>query len=276
MARLPGSEHEWAVWREPTVHFVFIALLMFVSHMAAQRIRGTDRLEIRQDLILARAAQIEAAIGLPLTPDERQLLEDNFIDEQILVREARLLGLDDDPQVRDLLAQKMLDVLSAEVLRPSRTELEAFYEQNRAAYSSPPRVWLTELIVPGTHPRSTELTAALQAGAAPADLPGASALQVSPLDSVSSSDLQRIFGDSIAARVLAAAPATWVGPRTSVRGQHWLWVASLLPGATPPLDSVSAQVRLDWVAERESTVLREKVDALRERYTIVFVGEEER
>ncbi|MEZ4425233.1 MAG: peptidylprolyl isomerase [Gemmatimonadota bacterium] len=276
MARLPGGERGRAVWREPTVHFVLIALLMFGAHTATQRIRGADRVEIRHDLVLARAAQIEAAIGLPLTPDELQRLEDNFIDEQILVREARLLGLDDDPQVHDLLAQKMLDVLSAGVLRPSRAELESFYAQHRAAYSSAPRVWLTELIVPAAHPGSAALAAALQSGSAPADLPGASTLQASPLDSVSSTDLQRIFGDSMATRVLAASPTSWVGPYTSVRGQHWLWVASVLPGSTPPLDSISAQVRVDWVAERESTVLREKVDELRERYTIVFVDENER
>jgi hypothetical protein len=58
-----------------------------------------------------------------------------------------------------------------------------------------------------------------------------------------------------------------------VRGQHWIRVISHTEPLTPPLDSIRAQVRLDWIVEQEEVRLERRVDELRDRYSIVFTPE---
>ena len=74
--------------------------------------------------------------------------------------------------------------------------------------------------------------------------------------------------------IATARSGDLIGPHHSVRGQHWIRVISRTEAATPPLDSVRAQVRLDWIVEQEEARLERRVDELRDRYSIVFTGPE--
>ena len=130
-----------AVLREPLLHFVLLAALLFgVSALFGG---GDNVIDITNDEIDWRVLQFEAQEGRKLTDEERLLVRERLIDERVLVREAKAEGLDADDRIDDILVQKMLHVLSGEVIQPTDEELQAFYAMNSGRYATEATVTLT-------------------------------------------------------------------------------------------------------------------------------------
>lgn len=258
--------------REPTFHFALLAAALFLAN-AVLRPRG-DETQIEIDLadVEARIELIEQNTGAPLTLEQRQQVQNDYVDEQILVREALALGLEDDPRIHDFLAQKMLHVLSADVIRATQAELEVFFGQNVARYTPEETVVVEEVVIATSDPLPPGLAGQLRNGRPSGQLDTDLQLRANVLSDVTVRDLVGIFGDETGRRVFAAAIGDWTGPHVTVRGQHWLRVTYRTESVPPPLESVREQVRLDWIVEQENVRLRERVAQLRDRYLIKFRG----
>lgn len=265
-----------SVLREPTVHFLALAALLFVVDAVAARRGEANVIEVDPAELEARVMAIEATLGAPLSAADREQVREAYIDEQVLVREARALGLEDDARVDDFLAQKMLHVLSADVIQPTDAELEGFFQANRARYASPATVTIEELVVAVTGATPAPLLRRLRAGTPAGRLSAAVPLRTSVLTDTSLDDLTALFGAETAALVFRAGTGSWVGPHVTVRGQHWFRVTARTEAVMPPLATVREQVRLDWVADQEEVRLERRLDELRGRYRVVYTDEDER
>ncbi|MDH3207580.1 MAG: peptidylprolyl isomerase [Gemmatimonadota bacterium] len=254
--------------REPLVHFVALAALLFgVSALFGP---GDDVIEITRDEIEWRILQVEAQEGQRLTDDERQLVLERYIDERVLVREAQALGLAEDERIDDILVQKMLHVLSGDVIQPSDEELRAYYAGNSERYAVEATVTVDEVVLPVGAPLPTELLD----GAEPAELTGGGLVASRVMSRLSLDDLAQIFGDASASAVFGTEVGDWVDAYESVRGQHWFRVRERSEAIVPPLEVVREAARLDWIAEQEDRRLLARVAELRARYDVVVEGEE--
>jgi hypothetical protein len=252
-----------SVLREPLLHFVLLAAVLFaVSALVGG---GDDVIEISQDEIDFRVLQIEAEEGLRLNEQERQLVRERYIDERVLVREAQALGLEADDRIDDILIQKMLHVLSGDVIQPTEEELAAFYAVNFERYATEATVTVDEIVTREGEP----LPAELGEGADPADLSSGALVASRVMSRLTSDDLSQIFGEEAAGAVFASEVGAWVDAYRSVRGQHWFRVRERAEATVPPLEVVREAVRLDWIAEQEDRRLLARVAELRERYTVV-------
>lgn len=256
------------ILREPTSHFVLLAAVLFAANAAMESWRGSvitvDRVQIE-----VRIAELEALRGAPLSPEERQLVEEAYIDEQVLVREALDMGLEADRRIDDILVQKMLHVLSGDVIQPTEGELRAFYDANRASYTPEPALTIEEVVIAAGSPAAGDLVEELRTGASARELAESPDMRSSVLRQVTGGDLRRLFGPVTAELILSANTEGWIGPHETVRGQHWFRIVERTTPELPPLDSVRERVRLDWVADQEAARLDQAVRGLRERYNIV-------
>lgn len=257
------------ILREPTSHFVLLAAVLFAANAALESWRGNvitiDRVQVE-----VRIAELEALRGAPLSPEERQLVEDAYIDEQVLVREALDMGLEADRRIDDILVQKMLHVLSGDVIQPTEDELGAFYEANRASYTPESTLTIEEVVIAGGSPAAGTVVERLQAGASAQEFAENPGVRASVLREVTGGDLRRLFGPVTAELILSANTEGWIGPHETVRSQHWFRIVEQTIPELPPLDSVRERVRLDWVADQEAARLDLAVGELRERYNIVI------
>ena len=257
------------ILREPTSHFVLLAAVLFGANAVLESWRGNvitiDRVQID-----VRIAELEAIRGAPLSPEERQLVEDAYIDEQVLVREALDMGLEADRRIDDILVQKMLHVLSGDVIQPTEDELREFYEANRASYTPESTLTIEEVVIAGASPAAGDLVARLRVGASALELAESSDARSSVLRAVTGGDLRRLFGPVTAELILSANTEGWIGPHETVRGQHWFRIVEQTTPELPPLDSVRERARLDWVADQEAARLDQAVRELRDRYNIVI------
>jgi len=228
--------------REPTLHFAVIAATLFGISFVTQSLRRPV-VDVDRAAVERRIEQLERARGSSLPRLERQLAEAAYIDEQILAREARVRGFDDDERIRGILSQKMLHVLSGEVPQPTDAELRAYYEENRGRYGRDPAVTV--------------------------DVAAPDARTV--LRAVTQGELTWSFGDATARLVFAAPRGKWVGPHQSARGERWFRVIERTAATEgPSLDTIREQVRFDWMAQKEEALLRARVAELRKRYAVRF------
>ena len=93
---------------------------------------------------------------------------------------------------------------------------------------------------------------------------------------VSLLDISRQFGDQLAREfaegLIDADPAagTWLGPFTSVFGQHWVWRGDRLPQRVNTVDEVSADLQRDLRRAAEDDAIEQWVDARLARYEVVL------
>ena len=249
--------------REPTLHFAIIAAALFGISFVTQSLRRPV-VEVDRGAVERRIRQLERARGSSLPGAERELAEDAYIDEQILAREARVRGFDDDERIRGILSQKMLHLLSGDVPQPTDAELRAYYEANRARYGRGAAVTLEAVRVPA-HLAPRQRHAVWD----PASIAAAASEARTVLTAVTLGELTWSFGDATARLVFAAPTGKWVGPHQSADGARWFRVMDRT-GATeaPSLDTIREQVRFDWMAEKEEALLRARVADLRKRYAV--------
>ena len=267
----PGSSLR-AVIGEPTLHFFLIAAVIFALYAITQG--GNEYLlEISQREIDARIFLQELSRGEELSAEQRQLITSTYVEEQILVREALSMGLDNDVRIHDMLAQKMRHVLSANVIQPSAEELTEFYRRNSPRYEIMAMVTADEVVFNSTEPLAVEVMALLQSQAEPDALLAVEAGTVSVLPRVNPVDLSNIFEDAFSQNVFAASINQWIGPFASNRGQHWLRVTQKVSARIPPLEEIIDRVRLDWIGAEEELRLQQEIDKLWERYSIVIIDD---
>jgi len=258
---------------EPTAHFFVIALVIFALYAVTQS-GNENLLEIDQREINARIFMQELSRSEELNLVQRELVTAFYIEEQILVREALTMDLDNDERIHDILAQKMRHVLSGSIIQPTGEELQEYYEENNARFETPASMTLDELVFDSRDPLGPSIVESLQQGANTDTLLSMSEGTAAPLPNVNSVDLANIFEQEFADRVLAADLGQWEGPYVSNRGQHWLRAIERTPAALPALEEIADLVRLEWIAAEEEARLQQEVDKLWDEYTIVINNNE--
>ncbi|MEX1256381.1 MAG: peptidylprolyl isomerase [Gemmatimonadota bacterium] len=270
---MPERSRLSRVLREPTLHFALGAALLFgIAWVFGSR---ANVVEVDRGLVEWEILQVETLRGAPLSAAERADIEEGVINERVLVREALALGLDDDERIHDLLVQKMLHVLSADVIQPSEAELEAYFEADPMRYANPASVTVEELVLLTQDALPSSLATQLERGVPLSEIQTGVPRTGGGLRDVPREDLAVIFDGATADAAFAADIGRWVGPYLSARGQHWLRTTERTDAVPRPLEVVREMVRLDWITEEEEARLSERIAEIRERYTIVFVGGEE-
>ncbi|MFM1897001.1 MAG: hypothetical protein RLZZ385_2075 [Pseudomonadota bacterium] len=257
--------------REPTLHFLLLAGLLFLVYGLRSR-EAADTLQIDWQEVQARMVMEELNRGAPLSAEERRQLEQTVLDDHILVLEAKAQGLDNDPRINDMLAQKMRHVLSGEISQPSVDELQAYYQNNRNTYAVPASVTVEELVFSSREPLPESVQTQLQGGTPLADIATESPSSKGVLPRVTQRDLASIFDDEFAFLAFYAPAGTWAGPFLSNRGQHWLRVTEQHPATVHPFEQIQDLVRMDWITAKEDERLRLELDRLAEKYAISFIN----
>ena len=254
---------------EPTVHFFVIAVVVFIVY-AISSLSGDDVIELDQREIDARILMQEMVSGQPLTSEQQEFITASYVEEQILVKEAVELGLDNDARIHDMLAQKMRHVLSGDIIQPTPAELESFYSSNSELYRAPATVSVDELILDTRNEIPIEIQTLISEGVNSDEIlemaPGSSA----PLPNANHLDLSNIFAPEFADAVFQSQGNEWIGPFSSNRGQHFLKIIERSEERIPPMAEIADRVRLDWITQEEEIRLQQEVNKLWDRYEIII------
>lgn len=266
------------VLREPILHFVAIGGLLFLvfggSADDAPLEQPAARITITEGEIRNLAAVFERTWRRPPSEAELQGLIDDRIDEEVLAREAKALGLDQgDTVIRRRLRQKMEFIASdlAPPPPPGDAELEDFLERNPERFEQPGRLSFAQILLPdaATGGEARTLLARLDE----TDRPDIASLGAPTLlDAVhhdrTVNEVASLFGAGFAASLERLPQGSWAGPVSSPFGRHLVRIEERHPAVVPPLAEVREAVARELTALRREEARDAFISGLRERYEI--------
>ena len=274
MSKGEAQSNRWRRWlRDPLVAFLAIGAAVFGAEWA---LRDNSRTVVVTPAQAERLAELWATqMGRAPSASELDALIDDHVREEILVREAKRLRLDeDDVIVRRRLAQK-LSFLSEDLAAlepPPAAALQRYFEANRQRYETPATVSFSHIYF---SPDSRQ-DAAADARRALAGLnPQAWRSTGDPFmlgRTYAYSSMARVrkdFGDAFAEALAGLdVDAAWQGPLQSSYGFHLLRVDARTAAKGADYASVAVRVGADFDAQRRAEANRRYFDDLLARYEV--------
>jgi parvulin-like peptidyl-prolyl isomerase len=272
--------------REPLVHFLLLGAILFGVYGYVQRGPGGVEQSKQIRLTINDLSQLYQLFKSqwrrdPTSEELRAMVEDK-VQEEVLYREALVLGIDkDDTIVKRRMAQKMQflaeDIAAAR--EPTREELATWYEPHRDQFASPPRVSFRHLYFSpdrrGVHARDDAAAALTKLAGQPED----SKLAATVADTFMFQEyyrdrapefLGKEFGPNFALAVAKLSPGSWQGPVESGFGWHLVFIDTLIPGGLPAFEEVETDVKTAWLAEQKAQAWQKAYQDMRAKYTVLL------
>ncbi|MEM6578026.1 MAG: peptidylprolyl isomerase [Pseudomonadota bacterium] len=263
-----------AVLREPLVHFliggaVILALFGIVDETPPPA--PENLLEISERDVDRLVSRFEATWRRPPSDEELLHLVDQLVRQEVLVREALALDLDQgDEIVRQRLVQKMTFLAEGSVAAVEATddELQAHMIENPERFQRPATAAFAQyLLREGVEAADAVGVLAedgdIESFVTPTLLPGRFPLTTQTI-------IDRTFGNGFFDALQVVEPGVWSGQITSAYGRHVVFVERVEPAGFPALADVRDAVELDWRTIRESELVEERIQALLSRYEVVL------
>lgn len=264
------------ILREPLIHFLGIGVAVFAAfELTSDRdsFERQDAIVVAEDQTARLIAEFEAVWRRAPTEAEVERLVEDFVREEIYVREALTLGLDqNDAVIRRRLRQKMefLDNSVVESLVPTEEELRAFFAENAADYVVGGRIAFEQVFLGefSDKAKTAAARAALSSGVDLASvgertlLPSAMGLSDEPV-------VDGVFGRGFFAALEALPPNEWRGPIKSGFGVHFVRILVRREPRTPAFDAVREKVLGAWRREKSEELKELSFARLRERYDVI-------
>ena len=265
--------------REPLLHFALIGAAIFAAaHVTEQwRQASQTRLTLDGGLESRLAGLYRTQFGVAPTASQLHGIVDDYLDDEVLYREALRLGLDqDDEIIRRRLIQK-LEFLQRDAVantNPAPAELRNFYAGHTRQFSLAPRVSFAQVYFSADQggdahalDRAREARAQWQARGEMVD--GDASTFETEYSGVTRDDATRLFGDSqIVASLFSQAPGDWSEPVHSGLGWHLIKVLAVDAARVLPFEQVLPDVRAAYLNEAAARDRRQRLDALRAKYSV--------
>jgi PPIC-type PPIASE domain len=271
--------------REPLVHFLAFALIVFVVYRALAPAAGggtSGRIVVTGEKVEQMAARFAQIWQRPPTAQEIKGLIDEQVKEEIYVREALSLGLDkDDTVIRRRLRQKMelLSDAGADALSSTDAELDAYLKAHQEKFAVSPAISFQQVFLnPERQGVGIDQTAASIQKTLKSDpeieattLGDASLLPAEmPLTSLLS--IRHMFGREFAEAIGNAEVGVWTGPFASSFGLHIVRVSERREGRIPALAEVRDAVVREWTNDKRKELENDHLNTLLKQYEVTVEG----
>ena len=262
--------------RDPMVHFLVIGCVLFVTSEGLSNNGATPTLEVTAEQVERLRTSFTQRHGSPPGADQLLARVNAHIDEELLVRRARQLGLErDDPVVRRRLVQKM-EVLMGDpqsVAEPDASTLLAWLNDHGDVFARPTRVTLEHVFFDRTRRGGSTASAArdarktLMSGADPTSM-GDPFLRGARFSQQTAEGLSGVFGVGFSREAFALPLGQWQTLESSY-GYHVARVTERAEVVLPTLEESRPRVLRHWRQAQASTQRARTMEAMRADYRII-------
>ena len=273
---------------EPLLHFVAIgaALFLFFQWSGGGSGSGSNRIVLTAGQIEHLRAGCARTWQRPPTDVELKGLIDEWVREEIAVREAMAAGLDrDDTIVRRRLRQKLEFLVEdvADASPPSEQDLRAWLSSHADAFRAEPRIAFRQVYVSRDRrgeaadaDARTILARLTAAGdAARIDDLGDPTLLPQEVELEPRGDIARTFGLEFVEGIETIPLRTWAGPVASGFGLHLVMVRQRVEGSLPDLAAIRPAVEREFLADRRARQLDTMYERLLQKYPVIVERSED-
>jgi len=265
-----------ALLREPLLHFLVAGagLFLLFDVVSGPETTGDDQIIVTSGHIEHLTTLFVKTWQRPPTQVELRGLIDSYILEEVLYREAKAIGLDqDDTIIRRRLKQKMeflVDDFSA--ANPSDVDLQQFVNDDPERFRTDARISFQHVYLVDPAPGAVEATlAALQQNEVlEAEFSGLSGLLPRRFDNATETTVAGQFGEGFKNLLFTLDVGQWTGPVESPFGIHLIRIEQIEDGRVPPLSEIRDIVQRDWLSDRRRSAQAALFEQLRSKYAITI------
>lgn len=262
--------------REPLVLFLALGALLFAADALLNGDGAGDRtIVVPAGQVVAFRADFAQRNGRAPSEAEIRSFLDNWVEREVLYREARALGLDrNDRLIRRQLVRKMRYLIEDADPQPEPTdaELAAWLEAHPERYGRGPTVSFDHVFIDRAHrdgeAHAASLLARLRQGKATADTAGDAFPGGAAVDAADPEELTRRFGSGFRAQLEGLDEDRWHGPLRSRLGLHLVRITDRTPFQPADLESAGRKLRVEYRSHRREQANARAVERLRARYDV--------
>lgn len=264
-----------ALLNNSLVHFAFIGVLLYLIY--------SELIPADQETILIDQSTIDALIKadqevtqMELTSERKRNLIENYIDEEVLLREAYSRELHkSDYRVRKRLLGLMRSSLAETIPEPSIAQLRAYYDENKNKFMVDESMTFETVRFPFNSNKipddSKRFIETLQKSKNPFEY-SESALYGNKSNRMGYEQTAMQYGKDMAEAVLKADLYDWHGPVSSRSEVIYFRVIEKHDAYVPEYEKIESYLRDDYYLSKSKELQQSKIDALRENYKVKLEG----
>lgn len=251
------------------IWFVVLGAVLFAADRGLEA-RQDNVIEISLPLVEKLVAQWEGQTKRRPNARELDALIEGYIREEILVREAKRLGMDDDDVIiRRRLAQKVEFMMADDVVDalPDKAALQAFFNDNRAAYDAPESLSWRHVFT-DSEAEAVSLMDKLNRNDENWRQEGRPFMLNRDYAQQTEIELSRLMGTEFAAALFDLPPGRWAGPVASAYGWHVVKLDARQEAKAADFDRMVERVARDWQQAQRQNAMAAAWQDLRHQYEI--------
>jgi hypothetical protein len=265
--------------RDPLIAFVAIAGLLFLANAIAGK--GTKPEIVISEAIYATQMAYERELkGGELTPAERNAAIKKYIAEELLLKEAYKMGLNNDHKIRTQLIRKIEYLLTRDLPEPDEQTLRDYYSVHKGEFKAPDTLDLELIEFTATQTIPDNYIGILNKSAgrtvATSTVPtstGATSKAPQTYLKLDQLFIARRFGQDIVTALSAAPPNRWQGPISTTTGTYFVRLLGTHPATFEEFHTVKRYVQDAWIRKEQNRIIAAYIQRLQQQYLIRIEGE---
>lgn len=266
------------IHKEPLFHFFLLGVAIFgwftYLNPEEPEAPGPNAILFDDQDINRLIGRFQAVWQRPPTMDELAGLMDDLVREEILVREARALGMDHgDSVIRNRLVQKMdfLVTSVAQAAEPEDSVLVQHMESFPDRFTRPGKLAFQQIALgENPDPEAVKQTLVSLKGGENPDKFGISSLLPASIPLSHAQQVDGIFGNGFYAALEKLPEGVWAGPVRSGYGFHMVLLEAKEDPKLPPFEDIREDVLFDWRRELMSDLTTARFDELKGKYEVTI------
>jgi hypothetical protein len=272
--------------KEPIVHFLFIGMLIFmISAIFSKEEKNIDNIiEVSKGDVESMLLRWYMQLNRMPSEDELQTFLYEHIREEILFREARAMGLEqNDVIIKRRMVQK-IEFLTNDLLDPppsTNEEIKEYFDEHLESFVIPEKIDFIHIYF-NEENRGDEELRSLAAEVKeqlnafdhiPEDyyMKGDQLMLPYSYRAYTKEDVAAKFGNlEIADELFRIEAGRWEGPFHSSFGSHLVHITGKIPSEVPSLESVRDQIDREIVHKKRTEANDEYLTELKKNYTIYY------
>ncbi len=246
--------------------FVVLGALVFALYYSVE---DTDQEVVELSEINRKvfAEQFEMLTGREATPADREKIENDYIQEEVLFREAIKAGMYlTDPEVRSKLIEEMRYQVTGAIPEAEEADLVAYYLEHIDRYFVEATYSFRHVYFEQQPENAEAILAQLQAGE---DVAGDEFWRGRVLPNYGISMIRGMFGKEFLEGLGDHQNGQWYGPVESLLGWHYVMVTGSTQRSPLTFDEARMQVTNDYTVDKLQQSVEDYIDSLGDEYKII-------
>ena len=255
------------------VVFFIIGLSIYLIDIGFNSDENTKDIFISDQEITSLISAWKSQVGRNPTDDEISRIITNLIEEEILYREALILGLDrEDRIIKRRLAQKITFLKQESLVsKPSNKDLMDFFITNKKNYYIQPTFTFKHYFFSAENNSEERSNNAFNKIIVTNEIINADPFFLGKSFSDNSLDeISGNFGRQFTLNFNKIELNKWVGPYKSSFGHHIIFIVDSKPGYYPEITQVLNQVEVDLTSFNKEAAVSNYIDQIKSEYKVII------